>query len=141
MSRSVYDACGPCRNGQHSRCYAPCDCADGGHVMVGDREHITMNGVQAMTRGQVAFEAMMAAVRRDGGDGGREWGDLTEAMRDRWDYAGGAVEVAIYADIVRNAHALPTDNQADLLRADLYRERLARLTAEKALRQTMGPGV
>ena len=94
-----------------------------------------------MTRGQVAFEAMMSAVRRDGGDGGREWGDLTEAMRDRWDYAGGAVEVAVYADIVRNAHALPTTDQADLLRADLYRERLARLTAEQALRQTMGPGM
>ena len=40
MSRSVYDACGGCRNGQHSRCYAPCDCADGGHVMVGDREPV-----------------------------------------------------------------------------------------------------
>lgn len=28
---NIYDTCGPCRSGNHAKCYDPCDCKDRGH--------------------------------------------------------------------------------------------------------------
>jgi hypothetical protein len=28
---SIFDTCGPCRNGDHAHCYAPCACVDTVH--------------------------------------------------------------------------------------------------------------